>query len=116
MSDGNDKVVYNLDVDQPGLPKGELVQIPGLGTFENGSSYEVTKSEADAYRSYNSTQEPTHNDEEEITGSEMTLGPTLLEASKTMYGIEVTTASSTGGGNTPPKPQANNDDDNGGDN
>jgi hypothetical protein len=93
MSDS--KSVYTLTIDLPDLPKGELVQIPGLGTFENGESYEVSKQDADAYRAYNSTQEPVIDEETQaVLGSEMTLGPTLLQASQSMMeGITVTTVS-----------------------
>lgn len=92
----SDKPVYTLTVDLPDLPEGELVQIPGLGTFENaGDPVDVTKQQADAYRVYHQRQE-TVTDEESgaILGSELVLGPTLLEASKSMYGVEVKTAGS----------------------
>lgn len=85
--------VYELTVDQPNLPKGELVQIPGLGTFKNGSSYPVTKAEADAYRTYHSKVVTVDDkDDEDFGGSRLELGPTLLQASKTMYGVEVVTS------------------------
>lgn len=83
--------VYELTIDQPNLPKGEPVQIPGLGTFENGYSYTISKDEADAFRTYHTRQVPVTNEETgEIVGSDLEKGPTLLEAAKSMYGVEVT--------------------------
>lgn len=86
-----DSPAYKLTVDLPDLPKGELVQIPGLGTFENGSSYEVTQEEADGYRVYHQFVKPVTNKDGAIVGAETELGNTLLEAAKTMYGVEVET-------------------------
>lgn len=84
--------VYELTVDQPNLPKGELVQIPGLGTFENGGTYTVSKEEAEGYRTYHSKVEPVVNEDDgAVVGSQVVSGPTLLQASKNMYGIEVST-------------------------
>jgi hypothetical protein len=83
---------YELNIDLPNLPKGELVQIAGLGTFENGSSYTITKSEADSYRSYHSRVVPVTGDNDEVLGSDLELGSTLLQASKYMYGVTVETS------------------------
>lgn len=92
MSD--EDVVYTMDVDLDGSPKGEQIQIAGLGTFENGSSYDITRAEAEAYRSYNTRYETIVGENDEILGSTPELGPTLLQASKTMFGVEVTTSGS----------------------
>lgn len=92
MSD-EEKVVYELDVDVPGLPKGEGLQIMGLGEFENGSTYLITESEAQSFRVMNATMEPVvDEDTQAITGAEYTLAPTLLQLSNTFVeGITVTT-------------------------
>jgi hypothetical protein len=80
---------YKLEVDVPHLPKGEPVQIPGLGTFANGETHEIEKEDAEAYRVYN--------------GRDGELGQTLLQASKNMYGVEVSTGQSGGGNSSPSK-------------
>lgn len=90
MSDA--KLVYELTLDQPNLPKGELVQIPGLGTFENGSTYDIDADQAYSFRTYHVRSVPFVDEETQaILGSSVELGPTLLQASKTMYGVEVAT-------------------------
>lgn len=89
MSD--EKVQYELTIDQPNLPKGELVQIPGLGTFENGHTYEVTKQEADSYRVYHTRQVPKEDKDGNIVGSDVELGPTLLQAMKHSRTVHVVT-------------------------
>lgn len=87
--------VYTVTVDNPTLPKGEPIQIVGLGTFENGGTYTVSKQEADAYRTYHSALVTTRDERDgSILGADTELGPTLLQASKTMFGVEVSTADS----------------------
>jgi hypothetical protein len=96
MSD--DRVVYELSLDLPSLPKGEPVQIPGLGTFENGETHEITKIEHERYRAYHVRQIPVIDEEtQEVRGNELENGPTLLQAFKDREDIEVVTI--TGGGN-----------------
>jgi hypothetical protein len=65
---------YELKVD---LPEGDPIQIPGLGTFDTGKTYEISQEEANGYREY-----------WKRNGQ---LGPTLLQASKKMHRIVVTT-------------------------
>lgn len=89
MSD--EDVMYEITVDQPSLPKGEQVQIPGLGTFENGYTYTVTKGEANGYRTYHTCQVDVLDEDMNVVGSDVELGPTLLQAAKSMYGVEVST-------------------------
>jgi hypothetical protein len=74
-----DNVAYELTID-PSV--GDSLQIPGLGTFDPGKTYEISKEEADSYRSF-----WTRNGE---------LGATLLQNSKKMYGVTVTTPKSGG--------------------
>lgn len=104
----SEDVAYELTVDLPDYPKGELVQIPGLGTFENGDSYSVSKEEADAYRAYHTRQIPIEDKETSaIVGSKLVLGPTLLKASKSMVvGISVIVAKG-----APPEPDPEPDED-----
>lgn len=44
--------MYKITIDYPNMPKGQEVSIPGLGTFENGSTTTVTKEQSDAFRAY----------------------------------------------------------------
>lgn len=87
--------MYEITVDNPNSPKGEPIQIPGLGTFENGSTYVVSKDEAASYRAYHATQTTVRGaDDDSIFGADLEQGPTLLQAAKNMYGVEVSTVSS----------------------
>lgn len=119
MSD--EKIVYVLSVDLPNLPKGERIQIAGLGTFENGGSYDINERMAENFRAYNGRQTPIFDEDDgSLIGTEWVKGPTVLEASKQMYGVEVSTAGSGGqqsnsgnqsnsGGNQPPPPPPGDD-------
>lgn len=90
--------VYEMTIDQENLPKGEPIQIAGLGTFENGITYTISKEEADAYRVYHTQHEDVIDaDTQAVLGTEAVAGPTLLQASKNMYGVEVTTFESKSG-------------------
>lgn len=85
--------MYEITLDIPGSPKGEPFQIVGLGTFENGGTYTVTKDEAETYRSHHSRLVPVvSEDDESIIGSTVELGPTLLQDSKNMHGVTVSKA------------------------
>jgi hypothetical protein len=84
--------MYKMTVDLPTLPKGEPVQIVGLGTFENKGTYTVTKDQAEYFRSHHSRQIEVRDDTGDVVGSELELGPTLLQSSKNMYGVEVESA------------------------
>jgi hypothetical protein len=88
----NEKVAYELELDLPGHPKGEGVQIPGLGTFENGSVYEVTEEEAQSYRVYHTRQVQQTDEHGNVLGADTELGPTLLQAFRKYEGITVTVA------------------------
>jgi hypothetical protein len=44
--------VYEITIDFPNMPKGQQVSIPGLGTYENGSTNVVSKEEAEAFKAY----------------------------------------------------------------
>lgn len=84
----SEATAYEIEVNLPDLPKGELVQIPGLGTFENGTKHDVSQEEAEAYRAYH-TQHVAETSEDGEMSVDVVQGPTLLEASKDMYGVEV---------------------------
>ena len=81
-------MAYKLKVDVEGLPKGTPVQIAGLGEFENGSTYTVSEDEHDAFRRYHGRVVPALGEEQEIVGTEVELGPTLIQSN--IHGVEVT--------------------------
>lgn len=93
------KLVYEVTVNQPGLPKGELVQIPGLGEFENGSTFDVDEDQHNAFRTYHSGQEMAQDDDGAWYVSNVKPGPTLLQAFPEGTALEVVTYASKGGSN-----------------
>lgn len=76
--------MYKLHVKLPNAGSGVEVNITGLGTFENGKVYDISKEQAEAFRVANGHivagehGEPKHE-----------LGPTLVEAFKDREGIKV---------------------------
>jgi hypothetical protein len=83
--------VYEHTIDQPNSPKGEPLQIVGLGTFENGYTYTINRYEAESFRDFHQSLVPVMaEDDKSIIGQERQQGPTLLEAAKGMYGVTVT--------------------------
>lgn len=44
--------MYQLELDYPNMPKGQELSIPGLGTYQNGSTTVISKEEADSFRQY----------------------------------------------------------------
>jgi hypothetical protein len=91
------KLVYEVTIDEEGTPKGQLIQIPGLGTFENGSTFDVDEDQHAQFRAYHTTTTPVEDEEGNLVIEDGTyvyeteLGPTLLQASKGMNGVEVVT-------------------------
>lgn len=80
--------MYSVTVDMPNLPKGEEVEISGLGRFENGKTTTVSKEEAEAFRTFH--QRVSYERDENgalITVTE--IGPTLLQAN--ILGVKVET-------------------------
>jgi hypothetical protein len=86
-----------LRIDIPQAGKGVLVAIPGLGTFPNGTTTEVTEvSEAadDFFRLHNGALKHVVDADGEPTGQlRWKPGPGLVEAAESMYGVAVEPAS-----------------------
>jgi len=103
MSD-EEKVAYVLELDVPGTPKGQEVEIPGLGVFKNGQSYDITEDEAENYRNANVVAETKTvkvkdgDQKRDVVVSEISQGPTLLQAFQGQEDILVSTPAA-------PKPQ-----------
>jgi hypothetical protein len=85
------KLVYEVALDLEGFPKGGAVQIAGLGTYANGSTFDVDEDEHTAYRAHHSVQVMGIGHEGEIIVEEIKPGPTLLQAYEHTDGVEVTT-------------------------
>lgn len=84
------KIAYEIEINQPNLPEGEPIQVPGLGTFENGQTYDVTEEEGNSYRAFHSYQEPIIGENNEVLGANTLPGRDLAEAFEGAYGITVT--------------------------
>lgn len=82
--------MYVLKIDFPNLPKGAPVDIDGLGRFENGHEYEISKEEAETYRLQNVTQSFEHDKDGNLL-VETKKGPTLLQAFKNNDNVDVST-------------------------
>jgi hypothetical protein len=84
MSDN--PAVAELAVNVPTLPEGEPLQIPGLGTFENGQTYGLTQDEIDGFSTYHTQHLLTYNEVGESV-IEVVPGITLADATDTMEGF-----------------------------
>jgi hypothetical protein len=73
------EIAYVLTVDVPGLRKGEKLAIDGIGEVTNGQTVEITRDEADAFRTAHQTQK-VETDKDGNMIVETVQGPTLLQA------------------------------------
>lgn len=80
--------MYVVTINMPNLDKGEVVEIDGLGLFENGYEYQVGADEADQYRTKHAKQSVSHSDDGVMT-VDTTDGETLLQAFKKFKGVDV---------------------------
>lgn len=82
---------YKLSVNHPNLPKGGEVMIPGLGTFKNGETVEISDERAEAYQAANGTlKEVVEKGSGKPTGeTRREPGPPLDKALADAYGIKV---------------------------
>jgi hypothetical protein len=62
---------YELEVNLPNVPKGEMVEITGLGTYENGKTSPVPDDLLELYKLNNQTVE------EDDKGNEVVVVPSL---------------------------------------
>lgn len=87
-------MTYKLSVDQPNIGDEGEVYIHGLGTFKNGKSYEISGELEETFRTVNAVDQGGIDDdpESETFGSvrpNVVLGPSLVDAAKSMYGVTV---------------------------
>jgi hypothetical protein len=75
---------YKVKVNDPALPKGADVEVPGLGVFANGSTTQVSEEQAEAYRDNNAVLADVETDDRPAwtgaAGVELRRGPTVLQA------------------------------------
>ena len=81
--------MYKIQINVPNLDKGALVELDGLGIYENGATAEITEEQAEAFRAKNQTSTTTYTED----GDRKVVyekGPTVLQAFKSAAGITVT--------------------------
>lgn len=88
--------MYEMKLDFPNLNKGDLVEVDGLGVFENGASYQISEEEAEQYRSTRPTVTTSTSKKGQMTTTSE-LGPTLLEDYSKHDHITVTISKKGGG-------------------
>jgi hypothetical protein len=75
---------YKVTLNDPALPKGAEVEVPGLGVFANGSTTQVSEEQAEAYRDNNSQLVDVETDDRPAWSGaasvELRRGPTVLAA------------------------------------
>lgn len=75
---------YKVFVNDPALPDGANVEVPGLGVFANGSARQITEEDAENFRAVNSQLVDVETDDRPAwtgaAGVELRRGPTVLQA------------------------------------
>jgi hypothetical protein len=78
---------YTLKVDHPELGKGSTLQIPGLGEFENGKSYELEDETIKGWEQSHALTVPGEDGEDVVIS--------LKERIANMYGVKITKSGTT---------------------
>lgn len=77
---------YKVTVNDPTIPDGHDVEVPGLGVFKNGNTRQISEEDADYYRTVNAQLVDVETDDRPAwTGAaavELQRGPTVLQAFK----------------------------------
>jgi hypothetical protein len=77
---------YSVKVNDPALPDGHEVEVPGLGVFKNGSTRQISEEQAEYFRDVNARLVDVETDDRPaFTGAaatELQRGPTVLQAFK----------------------------------
>lgn len=73
-------------MNDPALPDGAEIEVPGLGVFKNGSTRQVSEEEAEYFRTVNARLVDVETDDRPAwtgaAGTELRQGPTVLQAFK----------------------------------
>jgi hypothetical protein len=75
---------YRVSVNDPALPDGHEVEVPGLGVFLNGSTRQLSEEDAEYFRDVNTRLVDVETDDRPAwtgaAGVESRRGPTVLDA------------------------------------
>jgi hypothetical protein len=71
--------MYTISIDLPDLPKGTAIDVDGLGTFENGSTNDISEELAESFRMHHATI-ATQVDSNGSQQSSIVLGRTIEES------------------------------------
>lgn len=85
--------MFTITIDLPDLPKGTEVDIDGLGTFENGGSYDITDDENYDFQVRHQTISTVTSGAGHVSNT-LVLGPALDEAFANHKHIKVEEAKS----------------------
>ena len=86
---------YQIKINQPNLAEGTELTILGLGTFENGKTYDISDEQVEAFREANQVDAGGFDNDPEsesfgVYVPNMQPGPHLTDVS--IHGVEVTEA------------------------
>lgn len=77
---------YTVKVNDPALPDGQEVEVPGLGVFKNGSTRQISEEQAEYFRDINARLVDVETDDRPAFAGaaavELQRGPTVLAAFK----------------------------------
>lgn len=77
---------YKVTVNDPALPDGSEVEVPGLGVVANGSTRQISEEDAENFRTVHSALVDVETDDRPAwtgaAGVELHRGPTVLAAFK----------------------------------
>lgn len=103
---------YKVTVNDPALPDGHEVEVPGLGVFANGSTRQLSEEDAEYFRVVKSYLADVETDDRPArtgaAGVELRRGPTVLEAFRDHPTVSVETvepAKTPKGKDSGPKPE-----------
>jgi hypothetical protein len=75
---------YKVIVNDPALPDGHEIEVPGLGVFENRSTRQLSEEDAEYFRDVNARIVDVETDDRPAwtgaAGVELRRGPTVLDA------------------------------------
>ena len=102
---------YEVYVNDPALPEGHMVEVPGLGVFPNRGSRQIDKEVADNYRTVSSQLVDVVSDDGPpvwtgAAGTELRRGPTVLSAFKNHPTVSVEKVEEEQPEEAAPKPRA----------
>ena len=83
--------MYKMEINLPNTPRGQLVEVDGLGIFENGSEVFIDKEQAEAFRAKHE-KVVVRSTKRGLSIVDVKPGLTVLQAFERVEGITVTTS------------------------